>query len=87
MTTYTIYTTAKFSYIVPNDKLKLPKKVYAQFEIDSPIEICDHRCRLAAKVTTFEHVKAVIARLAEPRPDILARDHNTVEKVEAEVID
>ena len=87
MTTYTIYTTAKFSYIVPKDKLKLPKKVYAQFEIDSPIEICDHRCRLSAKVTTFEHVKGVIARLSEPKPDNLARDHLDAEKVDAEVID
>lgn len=87
MTTYTIYTTAKFSYIVPKDKLKLPKKVYAQFEIDSPVEICDRRCRLAAKVTTFEHVKAVLARLAEPKPDILESDHRTVEHVDAEVID
>lgn len=65
METYVIYTTRAASYVVPKDKAKLPKEFSASFEIDSPVKICNRRCRLPAKVNRVEDVNGVLVRLFE----------------------
>lgn len=65
METYIIYTTKTASYVVPKEKAKLPKKFTASFEIDSPVKICDRRCRLPARVNKVEDVNGVLVRLFE----------------------
>ena len=65
METYIIYTTKTASYIVPKEKAKLPKEFSASFEIDSPVKICNRRCRLPAKVNKAEDVNGVLVRLFE----------------------
>lgn len=67
MTTFTIYTTKSGSYIVPKEKAKLPKSVIHIWEIDSPVEICDKKCKLPATVTKTEDLSGLIKRLAESK--------------------
>ena len=64
MNTFVIYTTKNGSYIVPKDKLKLPKSHEHVWEIDSPVAICDKRCKLPAPVTKIEDVSGILKRLA-----------------------
>lgn len=65
MKTFVIYTTARCSYIVPKELLKLPKQYSNCYEIDSPVEICSKRCKLAARVTSMDAVSGVLKRLVE----------------------
>lgn len=63
MQTFVIYTTRTASYIVPKDKAKLPKQFTHSYEVDSPVEICNKRIRLSAKVTKPEHINGILQRL------------------------
>lgn len=63
MTTFTIYTTKSGSYIVPKDKANLPKSVIHIWEIDSPVEICNKKCKLPARVTKVDELAGIVKRL------------------------
>lgn len=77
MITYIIYTNKSGSFIVPKAKAKLPKEFSASFEIDSPVEICNRRCRLAKPVNTAEDVQGVLVRLFEK----VKKDGDSKEKI------
>jgi len=76
MPTFTIYTSRRGSFIVPAGA-KLPKDYTHSYDVESPVEICDRKVRLAAKVTSVDGVIGVLKRLAVPKeipedPDDLA---------------
>ena len=75
MFTYIIYTNKLGSFIAPSSD-GLPKEFSASFEIDSPVEICNRRCRLSKPVNTAEDVQGVLVRLFEAK-----KDDNSKEKI------
>jgi len=71
MYTYTIYTNKRGSFIVPTDKVKLPKDYTHSYDVDSPVEICNRKVKLAARVTSVDGVVGVLKRLATENPEAI----------------
>ena len=62
---FIIYTTKDASYIVPDEKAKLPKKFEHSYEIECGVEICDKKIKLPKKITkigrsSFKEPSAVV---------------------------